>query len=85
MNNQIHFGTPQHNVILPSSVARDIEVKVERLLEVTSDDNLLEGTQVQDSCGVASEKLLVDSQDGVVDVDSDVFEGALCLLWENSM
>jgi hypothetical protein len=74
MNSQIHFGTPQHNVNLPSSVAIDIEVKVERLLEVTPDDNLLEGTPVEDSCGIASDMSLLDSQDGVVNVGSDILK-----------
>jgi tetrahydromethanopterin S-methyltransferase subunit F len=38
------FGTPQHNVILPFSVAVKEEEQGARLLEVTPDDN---GSQVQ--------------------------------------
>jgi hypothetical protein len=49
MSNSSHLGTPQHNSLSPFSISVKAKVNDVGVLEVSSVDNLHEGSQVKDS------------------------------------
>lgn len=58
-----HFGTPLRNVITPLSGTVKTEVEDVGVSEVTPENNLLKGSQVQDSSGATQDLSNDDSQD----------------------